>query len=96
MDGLVHISQISDQHIEKVRDALKVGQEVEARIVKIDREERRIGLSIKAVNMDEGEVARLTAEAEAESPVHSAPLGSFANAFEEAFAASEEWRPGQD
>ena len=96
VDGLVHISQISDQHIEKVRDALRVGQEVEARIVKIDREERRIGLSIKAVNMDEGEVARLTAEAEAESPVHSAPLGSFANAFEEAFAASEEWRPGQD
>ena len=96
VDGLVHISQISDQHIDKVRDALKVGQEVEARIVKIDREERRIGLSIKAVNMDEGEVARLTAEAEAESPTHTAPLGSFANAFEEAFAASEEWRPGQD
>lgn len=96
VDGLVHISQISDQHIDKVRDALKVGQEVEARIVKIDREERRIGLSIKAVNMDEGEVARLTAEAEAESPTHAAPLGSFANAFEEAFAASEEWRPGQD
>ncbi len=97
VDGLVHISQISDQHIDKVRDALKVGQEVEARIVKIDREERRIGLSIKAVNMDEGEVARLTAEAEAETPAGSgAPLGSFANAFEEAFAASEEWRPGQD
>ena len=27
---------------------------------------------------------------------HAAPLGSFANAFEEAFAASEEWRPGQE
>ncbi len=94
VDGLVHISQISDQHIDKVRDALKVGQEVEARIVKIDREERRIGLSIKAVTMDEGEVARLTAEAEASTP--SAPLGSFANAFEEAFAASEEWQPGQE
>ena len=77
-----------------MRDALKVGQEVEARIVKIDREERRIGLSIKAVTMDEGEVARLTAEAEASTP--SAPLGSFANAFEEAFAASEEWQPGQE
>ena len=96
VDGLVHISQISDQHIDKVRDALKVGQEVEARIVKIDREERRIGLSIKAVGMDEGEVARLTAEADADTGVHAAPLGSFANAFEEAFAASEEWRPGQE
>ena len=95
VDGLVHISQISDQHVDKVKDALKVGQEVEARIVKIDRDERRIGLSIKAVNMDEGEVARLTAEAEAETPAASTPLGSFANAFEEAFASSEEWQPGQ-
>ena len=95
VDGLVHISQISDQRIEKVKDALKVGQEVEARIIKIDREERRIGLSIKAVNMDEGEVARLTAEAESDVTTVTAPLGSFANAFEEAFASSEEWQPGQ-
>lgn len=95
VDGLVHISQISDQRIEKVKDALKVGQEVEARIIKIDRDERRIGLSIKAVNMDEGEVARLTAEAESDVTTVTAPLGSFANAFEEAFASSEEWQPGQ-
>ncbi len=96
VDGLVHISQISDQHIEKVKDALKVGQEVEARIVKIDRDERRIGLSIKAVDMDDGEVARLTAEAESEPAAAAGALGSFANAFEEAFASSEEWQPGQN
>ena len=95
VDGLVHISQISDQHIEKVRDALKVGQEVEARIVKIDRDERRIGLSIKAVTMDETEVARLTAEADSDTGAAS-QLGAFANAFEEAFASSEEWQPGQN
>ncbi len=93
VDGLVHISQISDQHVDKVKDALKVGQEVEARIVKIDRDERRIGLSIKAVDMDEGEIARLTAEAEAEPATGS--MSSFANAFEEAFS-SEEWQPGQN
>ncbi len=96
VDGLVHISQISDQHIEKVKDALKVGQEVEARIVKIDRDERRIGLSIKAVDMDDGEIARLTAEADAEPTTNTGALGSFANAFEEAFASSEEWQPGQN
>ncbi len=95
VDGLVHISQISKQRIEKVKDALKVGQEVEARIVKIDREERRIGLSITAMEMDENEVARLAEEAAAEVPTSSTPLGSFANAFEEAFASSEEWQPGQ-
>ena len=96
VDGLVHISQISDQRIEKVKDALNVGQEVEARIVKIDREERRIGLSIKAVEMDEGEVARLTAEADADTTTTGGSIGSFANAFEEAFASSEEWQPGQN
>ena len=95
VDGLVHISQISDQHIEKVRDALKVGQEVDARIVKIDRDERRIGLSIKAVSMDEGEVARLTAEVDTDASA-TTQLGAFANAFEEAFASSEEWQPGQN
>ena len=78
-----------------MKDALKVGQEVEARIVKIDREERRIGLSITAMEMDESEVARLAEEAAAEVPTSSTPLGSFANAFEEAFASSEEWQPGQ-
>ena len=46
VDGLVNISQISEEHVEKVKDALKIGQEVEARIVRIDREERRIVLSL--------------------------------------------------
>src|SRR5664279_4224730 len=48
IDGLVHISQISEDRIEKVKDVLKVGQEVSARVIKIDVAERRIGLSIKA------------------------------------------------
>ena len=48
IDGLVHISQISGEHVEKVKDVLNIGDEVEARIVKIDPAEHRIGLSIKA------------------------------------------------
>ncbi len=99
VDGLVHISQISDARIEKVKDALHVGQEVEARIVKIDRDERRIGLSIKAVAMDEAEIAKLTnevTEAESTMPTSSdSGMGSFASAFEDAFAANDEWQPGQ-
>ena len=50
LEGLVHISQISEQRIEKVKDTLKVGDEVNARVIKIDVQERRIGLSIKAAN----------------------------------------------
>jgi small subunit ribosomal protein S1 len=50
IDGLVHISQISEERIEKIKNVLKPGQEVTARVIKIDRSDRRIGLSIKAAN----------------------------------------------
>jgi len=48
IDGLVHISQISEERVEKIKNVLKVSQDVSARVIKIDRGERRIGLSIKA------------------------------------------------
>jgi len=50
IDGLVHISQISEERVEKIKNVLKAGQEVTARVIKIDRSDRRIGLSIKAAN----------------------------------------------
>ena len=56
IDGLVHISQFSEEHVTKVKDILKVGQEVEARVIKVDKVERRIGLSIKAANYSEEEL----------------------------------------
>ncbi len=52
IDGLVHISQISKDRVEKVKDKLSLGQEIEARVIKIDKDERRIGLSIKALEED--------------------------------------------
>src|SRR5580698_4248748 len=48
IDGLVHISQVSEERTEKIKNVLKVGQEVTARVIKIDKSDRRIGLSIKA------------------------------------------------
>ena len=99
VDGLVHISQISDQRIEKVKDALDVGQEVEARIVKVDRAERRIGLSIRAMTMTDDEIKALEAEAAGEEAPAKAATSvssgsdSFGNAFEAAFA-NVEWQPG--
>jgi small subunit ribosomal protein S1 len=50
LEGLVHISQISEEHIDKIRNVLKVGDEVVARVIKVDPSERRIGLSIKAAD----------------------------------------------
>jgi len=48
IDGLVHISQISEERVDKIKNVLKPDQEVTARVIKIDRSDRRIGLSIKA------------------------------------------------
>ena len=59
IDGLVHVSQLAEQRVENVKDVVKVGQEVSARVIKIDKEDRRIGLSIKAANYD---AERLQAE----------------------------------
>ncbi len=50
IDGLVHISQISEERVEKIKNVLKAGQDVTARVIKIDKGERRIGLSIKAAS----------------------------------------------
>ena len=61
IDGLVHISQISEDRIEKVKDVLNSGDEINARVIKIDRDERRIGLSVKAAEYDEKELAAETA-----------------------------------
>ncbi|MDU1442177.1 bifunctional 4-hydroxy-3-methylbut-2-enyl diphosphate reductase/30S ribosomal protein S1 [Clostridium cochlearium] len=50
VDGLIHISQISHKRIDKVEDELSIGQQVKAKIVEVDGEKKKIGLSIKEVN----------------------------------------------
>lgn len=47
INGLIHLSEISDQKVENPGDFLDVGQEVEAVVINIDRDEHRIGLSLK-------------------------------------------------
>ncbi len=90
IDGLVHISQISEDRVERVKDVLKVGQEVEARVIKIDKIERRLGLSIKAANYGEEELRR---EAEAMDTLRPGEdMVGLAQAFQ---FAEEEYRPGE-
>ncbi|HWB06465.1 MAG TPA: 30S ribosomal protein S1 [Verrucomicrobiales bacterium] len=90
IDGLVHISQLSEDHINRVKDVLKIGQEVEARVIKVDKVERRVGLSIKAANYSEDELRKETAAFEALRP--STDMVGLEEAFK---FAQEEWRPGQ-
>jgi len=47
IDGLVHISQISNERVEKIEDVLKIGEIVKAVITQVDAEGKKIGLSIK-------------------------------------------------
>ncbi len=96
IDGLVHISQISDDRVEKVKDVLKVGQEVEARIVRIDAADRKIGLSIKAAAVDDADFQIDDEMLEGLRPGED--LVDMAGAFDAAFGAGdkgEEWRPGE-
>ncbi|MBE5957821.1 MAG: 30S ribosomal protein S1 [Lachnospiraceae bacterium] len=68
VDALLHVSQIAREHIEKPADVLKVGQEIEAKVVDFDEESKKISLSIKAL-LPEEEVADETAEAPVEEVV---------------------------
>ena len=56
VDGLIHISQIAQQKIGKPADVLEIGQVVDAKIVGIDEENRKISLSIRAL-LDEAQAA---------------------------------------
>ena len=47
VEGLVHVSQISYEHVEKPSDELNIGDEIEAKILEINPESKRIALSIK-------------------------------------------------
>ena len=74
-DGLVHLSEISWEHIKHPNELLKVGDEVQVKIISLDRERKRIGLSIRQCESDpweenvseyqvgqliEGEITRIT------------------------------------
>lgn len=94
IDGLVHISQIREDRVQKVRDVLKPGEEVEARVIKIDPVERRIGLSIKAAQVAEEDFE--VSEEMLQGLRPGEDLVDLAGAFDEAFSSSEEeeWHPG--
>ncbi len=58
LEGLLHISEISDQKIEKPEDVLKVGQELDVKILRVDSDERKIGLSLKRAQWAQEEEQR--------------------------------------
>ena len=74
VEGLIHVSQLSDSKVANPRKAIKVGEEVVAKVIKVDLPNRKIGLSIKActegASADDGADSELT-KMEAEKPLES-------------------------
>ena len=77
VDALLHVSQIAKEHIEKPSDVLKVGEEVEAKIVEFREDEHKISLSIKAL------LAPEEAEADEDADVADVDIDAVAEATEE-------------
>ncbi|MFA5203422.1 MAG: 30S ribosomal protein S1 [Lentisphaeria bacterium] len=93
IEGLIHISQIADKRVEKVKDVLKPDDMVNARVIKIDAEERRIGLSLRAAGAEATpeEIAAATAASTLRPGEAMVDLGDvFASAEREAAAREEE------
>src|SRR5579862_1611136 len=84
IDGLVHISQISEERVDKIKNVLKAGQDVSARVIKIDKGERRIGLSIKAANYSDEQLK------EEQKLLDSLKPGEDLVALQHAFDAADE------
>ena len=52
VDALLHVSQISREHVAKPADVLSIGQEIEAKVVDFNGEDKKISLSMKALESD--------------------------------------------
>ena len=97
IDGLIHISQLSEEHVERVKDVIKVGDDVEARVIKVDKIERRVGLSIKAVSYSEDQLAKESQSFETLRP--AGDLVGLEQAFNLASSTgpeTEEWSPSEE
>lgn len=66
IDALLHVSQISIAHVDKPSDALKIGQEIEAKVVDLNIDEKKISLSMKAIEEAEPEAHEPSEDSENE------------------------------
>ncbi len=64
LEGLLHISELADHKVENPEDVVKVGDEIEVKILRVDAEERKIGLSRKRVEWADDELGEEEAAAE--------------------------------
>jgi len=75
VEGLVHISQLSDQHVASVTEVVRQGESIEVKVVSVDEDARRIGLSIRALKEDAGP-ARSASRSEVSQYMGDEPFGT--------------------
>jgi small subunit ribosomal protein S1 len=81
LEGLCHVSELSDERLDKPEQAVKVGQEMEFKVLRIEADNQRIGLSARAVNSDEEIVDTKSYSTEAKSGMAS--LAELADYFKD-------------
>ena len=70
LEGLLHVSELADHKVENPQDVVKVGEEIEVKILRVDTDERKIGLSLKR--------AQWAAEEGGEAPARTSPRAAAA------------------
>lgn len=94
VDALLHVSQIAKTHVAKPSDVLKIGQQIEAKVVDLNVEDRKISLSMKALIADEPEAAEASEEPAEETVEETVDaVEAVDEATEVGEAASEETAP---
>jgi len=88
LEGLCHISELSDERVDKPEDVVQLGQEMDFKILRIDPENKKIGLSARAVGSDEQVVDTKTYSTEVKSGMAS--LGELADFGSAASSSSSE------
>ncbi|MFZ9668755.1 MAG: 30S ribosomal protein S1 [Solirubrobacterales bacterium] len=92
VEGLVHISELADRHVENPREVVDVGETINVKILEIDEDRRRVSLSIKRIDEQNMPMKDLGAEIEAAAGEEGAPEAETpaGEASEEAEVAAEE------
>ncbi len=111
LEGLLHISELADHKVDNPEDVVKVGQKVEVRIIKIEPEDRKVGLTLVQAHYEEGatttkaaarETRRAERQEESQEPVEGslaaqlAGLGATLASQEEAARQADDDGEGDD
>ncbi len=72
LEGLLHISELADHKVENPQEVVNVGDDIEVKVLRVDSEERKIGLSRKRVEWNEEDIAAAEAAEAAEAAAAAA------------------------